>query len=64
MQYTYDEDFANASKITVKNKTKASYTIGKLKKGSTLKVRMRNYITIDKKKYFSSWSKVKNVKIQ
>ncbi len=35
-----------------------------LKKGSTLKVRMRNYITIEKKKYFSSWSKVKSIKIQ
>ena len=59
LQYSENEDFSNASKITIKKNTKSTYTIKKLSRDKTYYVRIRNYVTIDGKKYFSKWSTVK-----
>ena len=63
IQYASGSDFSSAKTIKIKNKAKSSYTITGLKKGSTVKVRIRNYLTIDGKKYYSKWSKAKTIKI-
>ena len=63
IQYTSGSDFSSAKTIKIKNKAKSSYTITGLKKGSTVKVRIRNYLTIDGKKYYSKWSKTKTIKL-
>ena len=64
IQYTAGDDFSAAQKLTVKNKAKTSATITKLTKGATYKLRLRNYVTIDGKKYFSGWSKIKSCKVK
>ena len=63
LQYSTDKNFKKEVKTVkvTKNKT-VSKTIKKLKKDKKYYFRIRTYKTVEKKKYYSSWSKVKNIK--
>lgn len=62
IQYATDKNFTkNKKTVTVsKNKT-TSKTVSKLKGKKKYYVRVRTYKTVDKKKYYSGWSKAKTV---
>jgi len=64
LQYATRRSFANARTIRIKKKTIVSATINKLKKGKTYYVRLRSYKIEGKKTYYSTWSKVKGVKVK
>ncbi|MCR5099653.1 MAG: SH3 domain-containing protein [Lachnospiraceae bacterium] len=59
IQYTSGDDFSTAKTIKVKKKERSYCTISGFTRGDTIKVRIRNYLTIDGKKYYSKWSKTK-----
>ena len=65
IQYSTESKFAKGfTKIKLINKNKsASYSITKLKNGKYY-IRIRTYKVVDGKKYYSSWSKVKVVKVK
>lgn len=50
------------AKTTVKKQSSTSYTGKNMTRGKKYYVKVRAYKTIDGKKYYSSWSKVKSVK--
>ena len=54
----------NAKAVTVKGAKKTSKAVKKLKSGKKYYVRVRAYKTVNGKKYYSSWSKVKSVKVK
>lgn len=61
IQYSTSSQFKNAKTVTIsKNKT-TSRTVTKLSKKKKYYVRIRTYKTINKTKYYSSWSKAKTV---
>lgn len=62
-QITYADNskFKSAKKVTTK---KAGCTLKKLKKGKKYYVKVRAYKTVNKKKLYGAYSKVKKVKIQ
>lgn len=63
--YTYQKGFKKNVKYTlVKNNTKTSTTLKKLKKGKTLYVKVRSYKTVNGKKVYGKYSTVKKVKIK
>ena len=64
VQYSLKKTFASPKTKTVKKAKTTSLTIKKLKKGKTYYVRVRTYKTVNKVKYYSSWSNVKKVKIK
>lgn len=65
IQYSKDKNFKSGNKTaTVKGNTKTSKKIDKLESGKTYYVRVRTYKTVSGKKYCSSWSKAKTVKIK
>lgn len=65
IQYSTESRFTKGfTKIKLINKNKtASYSITKLKNGKYY-IRIRTYKVVDGKKYYSSWSKVKVVKVK
>ncbi len=64
VQYTTDSKFKKGVKtVTIRKNSTTSTTISKLTKGKKYYVRIRAYKTVSGTNYFSSWSKVKNVKI-
>lgn len=65
IEYSISKNFSKAVKSkTVKNPKMTKATISKLKKGSTYYVRIRTYKSVGGKKFYSAWSKVKQIKIK
>ena len=64
IQYSVNKNFRSGSKKTVPGASKTKYTLTKLQKNKTYYVRIRTYKKSGTKKYYSSWSKVKAVRIR
>ncbi|MBE5685541.1 MAG: hypothetical protein EGQ94_08430 [Ruminococcus sp.] len=64
IQYSVNKNFRSGSKKTVSGVSKTKYTLIKLQKNKTYYVRIRTYKKSGTKKYYSSWSKVKAVRIR
>ena len=64
IQYSVNKNFRSGSKKTVSGVFKTKYTLTKLQKNKTYYVRIRTYKKSGTKKYYSSWSKVKAVRIR
>ena len=64
IQYSVNKNFRSGSKKTVSGAFKTKYTLTKLQKNKTYYVRIRTYKKSGTKKYYSSWSKVKAVRIR
>ena len=64
IQYSLKSNFKKAKTVTVKGAGKTRKVIKKLKKGKKYFVRIRTYKTAGGKKYYSSWSKTKRVKVK
>ena len=65
VQYSTSKKFTKKTTKTVKvKKSSKKTTIKKLKKGKKYYVRIRTYKTVDGKKIYSDWSKVKSVKVK
>lgn len=63
IQYATNSEFTtNKKTVTIKKNTETTKTISKLKANKKYYVRVRTYKTVNGKKYYSSWSKVKTVK--
>lgn len=63
IQYSTDKKFKNNNKSVTVNKQKTTKTtVKKLKSKKTYFVRVRTYKTVNGKKVYSSWSKVKSIK--
>ena len=63
IQYSTDKKFKNNNKSVTVNKQKTTKTtVKKLKSKKTYFVRVRTYKTVNSKKVYSSWSKVKSIK--
>ena len=64
IQYSVNKNFRSGSKKTVSGVSKTKYSLTKLQKNKTYYVRIRTYKKSGTKKYYSSWSKVKAVRIR
>ena len=64
IQYSVNKNFRSGSKKTVSGASKTKYTLTKLQKNKTYYVRIRTYKKSGTKKYYSSWSKIKAVRIR
>jgi len=65
VQYSTSKKFTKKTTKTVKvKKSSKKTTVKKLKKGKKYYVRIRTYKTVNGKKIYSDWSKVKNVKVK
>lgn len=65
IQYSTDKNFKKGNKtVTIKKNKTTSITIKKLKSKKKYYVRIRTYKTVGKTKYYSAWSKSKNVKVK
>ena len=64
IQYSVNKNFRSGSKKTVSRASTTKYTLTKLQKNKTYYVRIRTYKKSGAKKYYSSWSKVKAVRIR
>ena len=62
IQYSTSGKFKKAKKITIKKAKITSKTIKRLNSKKKYYVRIRTYIMIDGKKYYSNWSKKKSQK--
>ena len=63
VQYATDKAFTkNVKSVTVKGYKKTSRKISKLKSKTTYYVRVRTYIKVSGKTYYSTWSAIKSVK--
>ena len=62
VEYSLKEDFSDSKVITIKKGKATGKDIKKLKAKKKYYVRVRAYKTVDGKKYFSAWSKVKTKK--
>ena len=62
IKYASDKRFTKSKTITVSGIGKTAKTIKKLSSNKQYYVKIRTYKTVDGKKYYSSWSKVKSVK--
>ncbi len=64
IQYSTSKTFASGNKtVSITGAATVSKVIASLKKGKTYYVRIRTYKTVSSKKYWSSWSPTKYVKI-
>lgn len=63
LQYSTSKKFKKAKKITIKKAKTTSKTIKKLKAKKKYYVRIRTYIIVNGKKYYSKWSIAKNKKL-
>lgn len=59
IQYSTSRKFKKVKKITIKNAKITSKTLKKLKAKKKYYVRIRTYIVVNGKKYYSDWSKTK-----
>ena len=64
IQYSVNKNFRSSGKKTVQKASTTKYTLTKLQKNKTYYVRIRTYKKSGTKKYYSSWSKVKAVRIR
>ena len=64
VQYSTNKNFKKDNKSTNISKSKTSKTINKLTSKKRYYVRIRAYRTVDGKKIYSCWSKVKNVTVK
>lgn len=64
IRYSLKKTMKSAKKVTIKKANTLTATISKLKKAKTYYVQARAYKTVNGKKYYSSWSGKKNVKIK
>jgi len=64
LQYGLKKSMTGAVTVTVKKAGTTSRVLKKLKSGKKYYVRVRTYKTVNKKKYYSSWSKIKAVKVK
>lgn len=65
LQYATDKKFKkNKKTVTIKKSKTTAKTVKKLKSKKTYYVRVRTYKTVNGKKVYSSWSKVKSVKVK
>ena len=65
IQYSTNKNFKSGNKtVTVKGAKKASKVIKGLKSKKKYYLRIRTYKTVNGKKYYSSWSKSKSVKVK
>ena len=64
VQYGLKKSFAGAKKINIAKARTVSTVIKSLAKGKTYYVRVRAYKTVNGKKYYSAWSKVKSAKVK
>lgn len=62
VQYSLSSKFSSAKTVTVSSNKTVSKSISKLKNGKKYYVRIRTYITVSGKKYYSGWSGAKSVK--
>lgn len=62
IQYSTSKKFKKSKKITIKKAKTTSKTIKKLKSKKKYYVRIRTYITVNGKKYYSKWSNAKSQK--
>ena len=63
IEYSTNKNFKRGNKkITIKKNKTTEKTIKKLKSKKKYYVRIRTYKTVQGKKYYSKWSKVKNIK--
>ena len=63
IEYSANKNFKSGNKkVTIKKNKTTSTTVKKLKKNKKYYVRIRTYKTVKGTKYYSGWSKVKNVK--
>ena len=62
LQYSTSKKFKKAKTITIKKAKTTTKNIKKLKAKKKYYVRIRTYITVNGKKYYSKWSKVKSKK--
>ena len=62
IEYSTNEFFETNSKIVTINNKITSKTLKKLKSNKKYYIRIRTYKTVNNKKYYSSWSKVSNIK--
>lgn len=64
IQYSTSQYFESSKTVTVKGVATLSKTVKKLKSGKKYYVRIRTYKKVNKKTYYSSWSKAKSVKVK
>ena len=65
IEYSTNKKFKSGNKkVTIKKNKTTSTTVKKLKKNKKYYVRIRTYKTVKGTKYYSGWSKVKNVKVK
>lgn len=64
IQYSTSSKMKNVKKVTVKKGSTLKKTIKSLKTGKKYYIKVRAYKTVNSKKVYSSWSKVKNVKVK
>ena len=62
IQYSTNKNFKSAKKVKIKKNKTTSSTVKKLKAKKKYYVRIRTYKTVNGKKFYSGWSKVKSVK--
>lgn len=62
IQYSTSSKFRKVKMITIKNAKATSRTLKKLKSKKKYYLRIRTYITVNGKKYYSNWSKKKSKK--
>ena len=62
VEYSLNEDFSDSKTLTIKNPKANGKYIKKLKAKKKYYVRVRVYKTVNGKKYYSEWSKVKSAK--
>ncbi|MCD8334329.1 MAG: fibronectin type III domain-containing protein, partial [Clostridiales bacterium] len=63
IQYSTSSSFSSYKTVTVTSYKTVSKTISSLTKGKKYYVRVRAYKTVSGTKYYSAWSKTRNVKI-
>lgn len=62
LQYSTNKNFNSAKTVTISKNTAVSKRVSNLKSGKTYYVRVRTYKTVDKTKYYSTWSAANTVK--
>ena len=64
LQYAKQSSFTGAKTVTISKNSSTKKTIKKLTSKKKYFVRIRTYKTVGGKKYYSSWSKVKSIKVK